>query len=157
MSVINLSQTASRLNPVLENEMQNLKALERPQMDFDGPQWVYWAMNNGHVAQFTSLVDVLKQLKKGEWDPSNFSLLLDALAFGPANVTPFAFEWSFLYSPREHRKIAHVLAKQDYSCKGLTKAILATHPFPPSTCYNEMWRGFRGSKLKEQGAYTWLL
>lgn len=155
-SIISTSTIDPVLNQILTKELEALRVKERPGLHYDGPQWAYWAMHDNHVKQFDKLIHVLKQLKVGEWDKRNFSLLLDSLAMGPANVTPFAIEWSFKYAPKARREAAAKIASADYSSTGLTKAVLVTHPFPPSTCYDEMWRGFRGSKLKEAGAYQWL-
>lgn len=155
-SLILRSPIPADIQNKLDDQLNWLKSKERPDMAFDGPQWAYWAINDAHVPQFNNLIRVLKDLKSGKWDRKDFGLLADALAFGPANVTPFAFQWSFCWAPKHARILASKLACDDYTCAGLTKAVIATHPFPPSDHYQRMWVGFDGSMVSKQGAYTWL-
>jgi hypothetical protein len=138
-----------------------LKAKERdPRLVSDTAQWLYWASHKHHVGKFNKLIDILKVMKKRPLTWSEHSLLLDALAVGHTNITPYRVEWVFKYAPKRARQIAINHIDYNRLQPSVEEAVIACNPTDPSQgqAYSDLWRNFKVKPyLKNDNAFDWSL
>jgi hypothetical protein len=147
--------------PVFPKQVKDAQARlwqrERGTSNVSGPQWLVWACEPHLFDKFAKLSEILKDLRSGKWDKQDLGLLLDALAFGKTNVTPWAVEWAFNYAPPGTRDFVRTRLDEHNPDDSIELGVIAAMPFDPSSdkYYHELWTSFHGSLSSKKGAYLW--